>query len=154
MKYTSSPDFSLQEFSNLNLSRCDNPLAFNCANQPLLYWSTAIAEEAGEICGAVKNLARGFNQRELAKMKKKWLKNHELATKEELPSDQELEAMWLDEKEDALIKEAADVFIYLDLLAQKSNKSLWGAIQAKFNEVSREMGLDNEYILYSNNTNI
>jgi len=133
-------NFDMELFQKISLERCNGP--FNCADQPLLYWSTAIAEEAGEIAGVAKKMARGFNKRELLKMRKKH---------GEEKTDTELEQMWFVEKKEQLAEEAADLFTYIDLLAQKSGFDLWAAVTSKFNRVSEEMQCT-EYMLPTSRT--
>lgn len=138
--YEPEPGFSLRQFSNLNLERCDCP--FQCKDKDITYWTIALSEEVGEIAGAVKKLLRGFNEREKLKMVKKFRNDF---PDKEVPSDDTLSTMWYLAKLKAVSEEAADLFIYLDLLAQKCNFSLWANVKDKFNSVSEEMGLGEEY---------
>lgn len=147
MGYKATPDFSLEEFSKANIRRCIHPEAFDCGKQPTEYWALAITEEAGEIAGAIKKLMRGFNKRELKKMQNKWLKKFQFpdgTIQQDMPSERDFETMWYHEKNRALIEECADIYIYLDLFAQRLDQNLWEAIRDKFNKVSEEMGLPKE----------
>ena len=53
-------NIEINEFSAINMARCIGP--FNCGEKDNLYWITAMAEELGEIAGAVKKLESGFNE--------------------------------------------------------------------------------------------
>lgn len=164
-KYKPEPNFSLAEFAKLNIERCDDPEAFNCGDKTNLYFSTALAEEVGEICGVIKKLDRGFNEREHLKMAKKWANKNGFAfgtagfSQEDLirdygmPDRDQFEKKWLVEKLMALAEEAADLYIYLDLLAQKNRFSLWDAVGDKFNSVSNDMKVAEKYTLYPNQSN-
>lgn len=138
--YEPEPGFSLKQFSNLNLERCDGP--FECKDKEFTYWVIALSEEVGELAGAVKKLMRGFNKREKLKMVNRFKKDF---PDDPVPSDDTLSTLWYTVKLKAISEESADIFIYLDLLAQKYNFSLWANVKDKFNSVSEEMGLGEEY---------
>lgn len=157
--YYAVPKFNLAHFGKMNIERCDGP--FNCKDQPHSYWPLALSEEVGEVAGAMKKLMRGFNPREYYKMKKKWANEHlpmgnmTGMTKGDLeeagmPTYAQFETIWFMEKTRAIAHEAADVFIYLDLMAQKLGFSLWQAVQEKFDSVSDEMECP-EYKIKPNN---
>jgi NTP pyrophosphatase (non-canonical NTP hydrolase) len=78
-------------------------------------WFTALAGEVGELGNVVKKLNRARDG----------LKGNK-ETREELRS--------------MLVKEAADIFIYLELFAQVAEFDLMEATVAKFNEVSERNG--------------
>lgn len=150
MGYKPVPDFSLSQFSKLNLKRCDDKEAFDAEDKGPEYWAMSIAEEAGEVNGAFKKLMRGFNKRELIKMKEKWARSQEKFMGDqfdegEMPGDYWFETQWYMQKNKAIMDECADIFIYLDLISQKLNRNLWDAVHQKFNKVSYEMGLDHTY---------
>lgn len=77
----------------------------------LLEWGGAMAGEAGELCNLLKKVRRGD------------LDINDKAVREEIG------------------KEIADVQIYLDLIAMRCGLSLAHATVAKFNEVSRRVGV-------------
>lgn len=130
--------FDLEEFSKENWAR--NFQVFKQSKAPNEYWITAMVEELGEIAGAVKKIARGFNEREL----KKTIRNWELCVTDgsTLPDNYEekFKANWLIKKKADLASEAADLFIYLDLFCTANDIDLPEAIKYKFNLVSKEMG--------------
>lgn len=147
-----------QKFSELNLRRCDDPNAFNCQDKSNLYWVTALTEELGEVAGVVKKIQRGFNKRELLKMQNAWAKNQpvkkelqmmmpEIEAQDSMPSDQEFQIEWHKKMKKKLTEELADINTYLDLMASKNEIDLEDATIRKFNKVSIEMGLDEQYII-------
>lgn len=158
-----TPNFNLEEFSSLNLARCNDPKVFNCMNQPKLYFSTALAEEVGEVAGVIKKMARGFNQREFLKLKAKIIKkpkdfkdNPKYFIPVDNPEDLDygneihIEALyhiWAVEMGKKLSEECADVFTYLDLLCSQNGINLWEAVARKFNQVSEQMGCSDEYLI-------
>lgn len=125
----------LYNFSQINKARCEGP--FNCGDKGNLYWATALAEETGEIAGVIKKMDRGFNAREYEKMKREWLKTN--TNPEDLPSMAEFKAAWVIKMTQALANEIADVFIYLELFAQRNGINIFEAVTEKFNQVSNEM---------------
>jgi NTP pyrophosphatase (non-canonical NTP hydrolase) len=132
-------NIEINEFSTINMARCIGP--FNCGQKDNLYWITAMAEELGEIAGAVKKLERGFNERELLKMQEKWKKKHnwEEGSHLEIPDREIFQAQWFIERTKAMGSEAADLFGYLNLFCSKNNIDLFQAVKEKFNQVSVEM---------------
>lgn len=131
---------NMDEFERVNLQRCDGP--FNCGTKTNLYWGVALAEEVGELAGAIKKLDRGFNKRELAKMRKKYD-----GKPEDMPTDEEFQRAWYFDKMKSIGHEAADIFICLNLLCQKNKLNLSTMVVQKFNLVSKEMELGPEYFL-------
>lgn len=141
-------NLDLENFSKVNLQRCDGP--FNCKDQGPSYWALALNEEAGEFAGAVKKLIRRFNSREYKKMLRNWEKeNAKKSAGEQIepPSYEAMQEIWVEKKKKAMAKELADIFIYLDLTAQKLEIDLGKEVKEKFNEVSMEMDLGDEYII-------
>lgn len=78
-------------------------------------WGVALAGEVGELCNVIKKLNRVRDG---------------LKGNKETPEELSV-ALW---------KEAADVYIYLDLLAQAAGFDLGEAIAKKFNETSEKNG--------------
>lgn len=106
---------SIAEISRLNLQRCLrwHPQGIN--SWSLADWAVAMAGEAGELCNVVKKLNR---------------------VRDGLPGNT---ATPLELRKE-LIKEIADVYLYLDLLAQSEDIDLFQAVKSKFNEVSIKHG--------------
>ncbi len=103
-------------FSEANRRRCAESF-YPIESRSLLYWATAVSEEAGEICRGVK---RFFDRR---------------YAEHRHPEDN------LSEDERAYLKkEIADVVMYLDLLAARAKIDLGEAVREKFNEVSDRVG--------------
>lgn len=139
-----TPDYSLQNFSEMNEQRANR--IFKVGDKGNLYWATALAEEVGEIAGAIKKLERGFNRREFEKMKDRMIKKLRMPINVvsmldfDLPGDfLGVQELWVKEKKKDLGKEIADVFTYLDLIATKNGINIWEEVKEKFNEVSDEM---------------
>ena len=155
-KETKPSPMNLEEFSEINIQRCDDPTAFNCGKQPMTYFSTALAEEVGEVAGIIKKLARGFNSREFFKLKEKIIASPQ---KYGFPNRVEAEALdvgstddvnklrdiWADGMWGKLAEECADVFTYLDLICSRNDIDLMEAVRNKFNKVSKEMGIIDKY---------
>lgn len=154
-----NPNFDLATFSKINVDRCDDPTTFNCGNQGNVYWATAIAEEAGEVAGVIKKLARGFNPREFKKTQARVAVsptnaeyNSELkekfaaATWEDASYREMVRREWQKELTKKLGKELADLFTYIDLCATKNDINLWDEVKEKFNQVSKEMKCE-QYII-------
>ena len=120
------------EFSEKNLKRCDE--VFKQVNPTNLYWATSIAEEAGEICGAIKKLERGFNERELSKFRKK--------NPESELTDEQVKEQWLLKKKADIGQEVADLLTIIDLFCTKNQIDIGKEITNKFNQVSVEMKSD------------
>ena len=104
-------------FSQANRARCECPTGFNHAldSWSLSDWITATTGELGEAANIAKKLNR---------------------VRDGIPGNSQTEA----ELRDALREEIADVFIYLDLLAQSQGFSLADAVREKFNKTSLRIG--------------
>lgn len=104
-------------FSMVNRMRCESPEGFNHAlgSWSLSDWMTATVGELGEAANIAKKLNR---------------------VRDGIPGNKETEA----ELRAALREEIADVFIYLDLLAQSQGFSLAAAVREKFNKTSKKIG--------------
>lgn len=83
-------------------------------------WGNALAGEAGELCNEIKKFRR--------------TETH-MKGKEATPKEQEKRLR-------AIADEAADTFLYLDLVCAHFGIDLQLAIARKFNEVSRREGFD------------
>lgn len=108
---------TFEEFSEVNLNRCEAADGFN---HPLNGWSlsdwmTATAGELGEAANVAKKLNRVRDG---------------ITGNSETP----------EELRDALADEIADTFIYLDLLAQSQGIDLGVAVYRKFNRTSDKIG--------------
>ena len=110
---------SLEGFSAVNRQRCESPAGFNHAlySWSLSDWMTAVTGELGEAANVAKKLNR---------------------VRDGIPGNTQTE----DELRAALWEEVADVFIYLDLLAQSEGFDLEAAALEKFAETSRKIGYD------------
>jgi NTP pyrophosphatase (non-canonical NTP hydrolase) len=104
-------------FSAVNRMRCESPQGFHHAlgSWSLSDWMTATVGELGEAANIAKKLNR---------------------VRDGIPGNSQTE----DELRAALRKEIADVFVYLDLLAQSQGFTLEAAVREKFNETSRKLG--------------
>lgn len=104
-------------FSAVNRMRCESPAGFNhtLALWSLADWLTATMGELGEAANIAKKLNR---------------------VRDGIPGNKETEA----ELRAAFKEEVADVFIYLDLLAQSQGFDLETVVREKFNETSRKLG--------------
>lgn len=102
---------SMRRISAINYARCLrwHPKGIN--SWSLSDWAVALAGEVGEACDVIKKLNR---------------------VRDGLPGNQVSEATLHAQ----LPAELADVFLYLDLLAQAANIDLPDAIRDKFNAVS------------------
>src|SRR5579863_8864575 len=105
---------SLSHISDVSLARCLRWHPGGLQSWSLSDWGVALAGECGEVCDVIKKLNRvrdgmGGNKRSPA----------------ELRAD--------------LADEIADVYLYLDLLAQAAGVDLSSAVTKKFNEVSERM---------------
>ncbi len=110
---------TFSEFSKINRERCEAPDGFNHTldSWSLSDWLTATMGELGEAANIAKKLNR---------------------VRDGIPGNTEGEL----ELRAALIDEIADVFIYLDLLAQSQGIHLENAVRAKFNRTSRKIGCE------------
>lgn len=104
-------------FSALNKARCESPLGFNhrLDSWSLSDWITATTGELGEAANVAKKLNR---------------------VRDGVPGNGDLTERELRAQ---LRDEIADVFIYLDLLAQSQGFSLADAVREKFNRTSAKM---------------
>lgn len=110
---------SERTFSERNLARCESPRGFNHHIQSwsLSDWMAAVAGEVGEAANVVKKLNR---------------------IRDGIPGNRPDETK--DALEHALCDELADVYIYLDLLAQRIGLNLLGHAEVKFQRTSRKIG--------------
>lgn len=141
-------------FSMINRMRCESPEGFNHALESwsLSDWITATTGELGEAANIAKKLNRirdgipGNPQvRICPKCQTTWrhdfIKVQKCSCGQELgdvtpTADPRIEA----ELRSALREEIADVFIYLDLLAQSQGFNLEAAVRDKFNKTSQKIG--------------
>jgi NTP pyrophosphatase (non-canonical NTP hydrolase) len=107
---------NITHISNVNLKRCLRWHPEGIDSWSLSDWAVALAGEAGELCNVVKKLNR----------------NRDGLVGNKGESDAQLI--------DALKAEAADVYLYLDLFAQRVGFDLAEAVRAKFNAVSERIG--------------
>lgn len=106
-------------FSIANRMRCELPSGFNhkLDSWSLSDWFTATMGELGEAANVAKKLNR---------------------VRDGIPGNKETEG----ELRDKLARELADVFIYLDLLAQSAGICLPAAIREVFNAKSDQLGCE------------
>ncbi len=104
-------------FSERNRIRCESPTGFNhpLASWSLSDWMTAVCGEIGEAANIVKKLNR---------------------CRDGIPGNRETK----EELEHALGHELADVYIYLDLLAQAAGMNLHKLAEIKFQITSQKIG--------------
>lgn len=162
-------------YSKVSLARCFSQNGFNMEpgrnyteNEFNMFLLISLAEELGEITGAMKKIIRGYNKREFLKTKAKILKqeeelneklppaerdydSHAMAEgtvwlRQTTPQQQPLFRFWVKNKISKLGNECADFQIYFDLFLTNNNIDIHERIQAIFNKVSEEMGCP-EYIL-------
>ncbi len=107
----------LEEFSAMNLKRCEATDGFNhkLTDWSLSDWFTATLGELGEAANVAKKLNR---------------------IRDGIPGNKETKSELIDK----LARELADVFIYLDLLAQRAGVNLPDAVRATFNAKSIQIG--------------
>lgn len=101
--------------SRTNLRRCQRWHPGGITSWSLSDWAVALAGELGEACDVIKKLNRARDGLIGNRM-----------NEEELLAE--------------LPKELADIYLYLDLLAQAAGIDLAAAVRAKFNEVSDRNG--------------
>ncbi|MFM8255610.1 MAG: hypothetical protein ACKN9Q_03380 [Bacteroidota bacterium] len=107
---------NLQTFRAVNVDRAIN--GFNCyQNQPLTYWTTALAGEVGELCNMIKKLQRVENGG--------------------IDGGSSYKASDITKK--MLQEEIGGIAIYLDLLASLLDIELEEAIQSTFNNKSEQL---------------
>jgi NTP pyrophosphatase (non-canonical NTP hydrolase) len=106
-----------KDFSVLNRRRCEAPTGFNhqLNSWSLSDWFTATMGELGEAANIAKKLNR---------------------VRDGIPGNKETP----EELQAGLAEEIADVFIYLDLLAQAAGVDLEDAVVAKFQKTSEKIG--------------
>jgi NTP pyrophosphatase (non-canonical NTP hydrolase) len=110
-------NIDLDRFRALNVDRARN--GFRCYdNQPLTYWTTALAGEVGELCNMVKKMQRV----ELGGV------------------DGGSSYTAKDITREMLKEEIGGIAIYLDLMASLLDIDLGEAIRDTFNDKSRKMG--------------
>lgn len=107
----------LNEFSAVNRRRCESPAGFNHAinSWSLSDWLTALLGELGEAANVAKKLNR---------------------MRDGIPGNKETEP----ELREQFARELADVFIYLDLLAQSEWIDLAAKVVEVFNAKSDQIG--------------
>lgn len=105
------------EFSAINKTRCESPNGFNhkLDSWSLSDWFTAAAGEFGEAANVAKKLNR---------------------VRDGVPGNKQSP----EELREALRREVADTFIYLDLLSQHAGFDLGEAVRDTFNAKSDELG--------------
>ncbi len=109
-------NIDLDDFRALNMDRARN--GFRCYdNQPLTYWTTALAGEVGELCNMVKKMQRV----ELGGVDGGSSYTAKDITKEKLK------------------EEIGGIAIYLDLMASLLDIDLGEAIRDTFNDKSKQM---------------
>jgi len=104
-------------FSDRNRKRCESKTGFNhkLSDWSLADWMTAVTGEVGEAANIVKKLNR---------------------IRDGIPGNTQT----ADELQAALADEIADVFIYLDLMAQAAGFCLSNIVRDKFAKTSRKIG--------------
>jgi NTP pyrophosphatase (non-canonical NTP hydrolase) len=116
-------NIDLERFRALNVDRARN--GFRCYdNQPLTYWTTALAGEVGELCNMVKKMQRV----ELGGVDGGSSYTAKDITKEKLK------------------EEIGGIAIYLDLMASLLDIDLGEAIRDTFNDKSRKMGFNQSIV--------
>jgi NTP pyrophosphatase (non-canonical NTP hydrolase) len=108
----------LQKFRNTNIERAMEGFK-TYSNVPLLFFTTALAGEVGELCNMIKKRERAKYGGLVAGT------NHKAA----------------DITQDVLKEEIGGIFIYLDLLASLVGVDLGEAVIETFNSKSEKYGL-------------
>lgn len=109
--------FDLQKFRELNIQRAQT--GFRCYdNQPLTYWTTALAGEVGELCNMIKKMER---------VQRGGIDGGSSYTAKDI-------------NKEMLKEEIGGIAIYLDLLASLLDIDLQEAIVDTFNEKSEKYG--------------
>ena len=107
----------LESFRALNVERARD--GFRCYdNQPLTYWTTALAGEVGELCNMVKKMQR---------VERGGVDGGSSYTAKDITKEK-------------LKEEIGGIAIYLDLMASLLDIDLGEAIRDTFNDKSRQMG--------------
>lgn len=110
----------LTQLKEANKIRTKESFGHTVNDWSLPQWGNAVAGETGELCNIIKKIARGdFND-----------------------NDYRIQEANMNEVNDKLADEAADIVCYLDLLCQKTGINLRDAIIDKFNAVSIKVGSD------------
>ena len=109
----------MNTFSERNLRRCESTNGFNhkLDSWSLSDWMTALTGEVGEAANIVKKLNR---------------------IRDGIPGNKQEETK--DQLEHDLCGELADIYIYLDLFAQRMGLDLHGHVEVKFQRTSRKIG--------------
>lgn len=113
----SDAPLNFEEFRKANKKRANKWHPEGIDSWSLSDWAVAVMGELGELCSDIKCLNRSRDG--LVGNKK---------------TDEELRK--------SIPKEIADIFIYLDLLAEAAGVNLGEAVRQKFNEVSERNGFD------------
>lgn len=115
---TETMSYSIRDISRVNLQRCLrwHPDGINSWSNS--DWGIALTGEVGELCNVIKKLNR--------------LRDGLVGNK---PEDMD-KAVLLRKAQD----EAADIYLYLDLICQAMGFDLTAAVRSKFNEVSERIG--------------
>lgn len=118
MSSAETMSYSISEISRINLKRCLrwHPQGINSWSHS--DWGIALTGEVGELCNVIKKLNR--------------LRDGLVGNK---PEDTD-KAVLLRKAQD----EAADIYLYLDLICQSMGFDLTEAVRSKFNEVSERIG--------------
>lgn len=113
---------TFHDFSVTNRRRCEHRQGFNhtLASWSLSDWLTATMGELGEAANIAKKLNR---------------------VRDGIPGNKETEP----ELRAALKDEIADVFIYLDLMAQSQGFQLWDAVREKFEKTSEKINYPRQW---------
>ncbi len=107
----------LEEFRQVNMQRAIE--GFRCYdNQPITYWTTALAGEVGELCNMIKKIQR---------VEKGGIDGGSSYSAKDITPEM-------------LKEEIGGIAIYLDLLASLLDISLEDAIVQTFNSKSEKMG--------------
>lgn len=122
----------LKDFSKLNRERCESEKGFNhkIDSWGLNDWMVALTGEVGEACNIAKKILR--------------LKQSITTT-----DLRDIQQLYID-----LVKELADIDIYLDLVYQFLGIERVHAIIDKFNETSRKINYNATLIQPTNSTHI
>lgn len=145
---------TMSGFSTVNRMRCESPTGFNhtLASWSLSDWLTATMGELGEAANIAKKLNRvrdGIPGNRAVRVcpacGTSWRHDHVRVSKCSCGRDLDGIAPTPDPAVEAELRaafrtEVADVFIYLDLMAQSQGFDLETAVREKFNETSRKLG--------------
>jgi len=114
-------EITFEQFSTINRQRCEHPKGFN---HPLQSWSLSdwLTATMGEL-GEAANIAKKLNR-----------------VRDGVPGNKESEA----ELRAKFRREIGDVFVYLDLMAQREGFTIEEAAREVFNAKSKEIGFPHE----------